>query len=565
MTEPVLGIDFGTSCCRVAVADSRGDRASARLVSVDKRAAVFPSLVCVDFLGGGLAGDEAERLAALDPGSVIWGAKALLGSDAGEKPSADGEACDSAVFARSDWGGPRCERRPDGSIGLRVRTTEEGPREITPGTGEAPPGTVEPLQAVTELFRLAREMARRDLGLPIVRCVIAVPPAFGPGRREIIAAAASAAGLDVLGLIGEGVASVLAHCGTGRQRAGSAGECFVTIDAGGGFTGLTVVARDGARYRELAATGTRLGGEGIEDHLARYLLEEFSRQPDWPSESPSLLGRLRRTASEAMPYLAKEESFPVVILAAGRTYAYLLTRSQVNKIGEPIARYVRENVPKLWHRWGPAGGGKDGVVGPVLLPVGGLTRAPFLQQVLKSVLDRDRARVVKPLPLESVALGAALWGQAMVQPDASAKEATGGIQLASVAPWTIAVGREASDPRVLIPAGSSLPCQATCGGIGLGEGGDGRAALRLLEAPLGDQPVFREIGQVCLESGGQRRIAGLKVRLVVSLTSSGRLQVKAQDEATNEPVAARVRFSGLALEGDGASAKEQQSSVAETA
>jgi len=49
------------------------------------------------------------------------------------------------------------------------------------------------------------------------------------------------------------------------------------------------------------------------------------------------------------------------------------------------------------------------------------------------------------------------------------------------------------------------------------------------------------------------------------LTSSGRLQVKAQDEATNEPVAARVRFSGLALEGDGASAKEQQSSVAETA
>jgi len=560
MIEPVLGIDFGTSCCRVAVADSRGSRASARLVSVDKKVAVFPSLACVDLLGGGGAGGQVEHLAALDPGSVIWGVKALLGDDAREDPTA---THDSAVFAHSDWGGPQCESRPDGSIGLRVGDTGEDLWEVSPRTGDASPRTVEPLRAVTELFRLARDLAQRDLGLPVVRCVIAVPPAFGPGRREIIVAAAEAAGLDVLGLVGEGAASVLAHCGAGRQRAGGAGECFVAVDVGGGFTGITLVTRDGVRFRELAATGTRLGGEGIEDHLARYLLEEFSRQPGWPGQSSSLLGRLRRTASEAMPYLAKEQSFPVVILTAGRTYAYLLTRSQVDKLGESIARYLRETVPKLCSDWGLAGHGKDRVKAPVVLPAGGLTRTPFLQRALKSLLKS--VSVAKSLPLESVALGAALWGQTLVGLESSAKGKGGGIQLASVAPWTIALGSEEGEPRVLVPAGSSLPCQATCSGIGLGGSGEGRATLRLLEAPMGGKPAFREIGQIRLKAGGQGQTEGVKVRLVVSLTTSGRLLVKALDEATDEPVAARVRFSGLALEGDGASAKEQQSSVAETA
>lgn len=557
MAEPVLGIDFGTSFCRVAVAESRGKRVVPRLLFAGQVPAAFPSVVSVDPMGVCLAGEEARRLVVVEPGWVIHGAKRLLRGGEG-----DGGA-GAPVLARSDWGGPRCETEPSGSVLFRVGAGGTDP--------EASAQDVSPLRAVTAVLRLARETAGQALGLPVARCVIGVPPVFGPGEREMMARAAAEAGLDVLGLIDEGLAVTLAHCATAKgKHRHDARRHFLTVDVGGGFTGMTLVQTDGHHYREMAVTGTRLGGEEIEHRLAQYLVEEYRRIPGWPVQEPSVLGHVRQMAGAAMVRLSEEESLPVVLYHGGRTFASLLSRSQVERLGEDIARCLRETLPQLWFNWGPcAGSGKQEIRLPVIVPAGGLVRLAFIQRALKTALPG--AEVVAPMPAESVAQGAALWGWALVSGDEGTDEATGALRTASVAPWTIAVGRSAGEPAVLVRAGSSLPCRAVCEKISLGEPGESRAILRLLEAPgvvsqpAGGGAAFRPFAEVRVEVPGSpkspagqpaepgaagtesegSRLTGRRASLALTLTADGRMQVLVTEEASGHAIPAGLWFYGV--------------------
>jgi molecular chaperone DnaK (HSP70) len=578
MAEPVLGIDFGTSFCRVAVAESRGNRVVPRLLSVSQVPAVFPSVAGVDPLGTWLAGDDACRFAAVEPGWAVHGAKRLLGRGEGK-----GDAgCPDLV--RSDWGGPKCETGSDGSVLLRLPTGDDD--------ADSDDIRVSPLRVVSEILRLARENARQALGLPVVRCVIGVPAVFGPGEREMIARTAGVAGLDVLALIDEGLAVTLAHCGSAKGKRRDDGPLhYLAVDVGGGFTSVTLVRRDGCRYRELAATGFRLGGEDIQHLLAGRLLEEYGRMPGWPTQAGGLLGHVRRMAGAALSRLSAEESLPAVVFHDGRTFASLLSRSQVDRLGEDIARRLREVVPALWLDSEPAttAAGQAARL-PVILPAGGLGRAPFVQRALKTALPD--AEVAAPMPAESVALGAALWGWTLVSGDEGADEATGVLRTASVAPWTIAVGRSAGEPAVLVRAGSSLPCRAVCEWKTLAEPREPRAVLRLFEAhgSGGDAPAaeaaFNPIGEIRLEIPGSEKGAaasspgahgagassirsegatgefsdedsagaagdqapGTWMRLVLTVAPDGRLRVAATDAGSGRPIRADLRFYGLADE-----------------
>jgi len=518
----------------------------------------FPGVAGVDHSGTWLTGEAASQLTAVAPGRVVFGVKGLLRGGAA-KPG-HGRSC--RTLARSAWGGPTCTETPDGGLFLGILSGEGG-------VGSPAPESVRPVHAAAEILDHARQRAQKALGLPVSRCVIAVPALFGPAEREMIVWAAREARLDVLALIHDGLAMALTR-GTSRR---ASREVLIVVGVGAGFTSVSLMTRDGDHYRELVATGVPLGGENIEDRIAGYLLEEFKRQPGWPAHDRAPLATVRHAAAEAVSRLAWKDTVPVVVLHGGRTFNALLSRSQIETFREPISHYLHQTISRLWQDWGEwaralTGGRRP----PVIVSGGGLAATASVRRTLRSVLEG--AKVERASPSGSVALGASLWGQALVRGGLAPSSATRRTMIATVAPWTIALGRGKNKPRVIVPAGSTLPHQAAFSGIDLGKAKDGRAVIRLYEASAegsaGGQPEdFTWIGDIQCQD---RRTAFSPthteapvpvaeaavdssprgpITLRASLTQDGRLAVQAQGADGESAVSMRLRYPGLEVLGGG--------------
>jgi molecular chaperone DnaK len=255
------------------------------------------------------------------------------------------------------------------------------------------------------LMKLKRD-AEAVLGEPVERAVITVPAYFDDAQRTATKEAGQIAGLEVLRIVNEPTAAALAY-GLGR----SGDETILVFDLGGGTFDVSVLEiGDGVFEVKATAGDTHLGGDDWDEAVVEDLVEQFRREHGVDlSSDPMSLQRLKEAAERAKIELSQTTSSQVNLPFITATDAgplhleRLISRAQFESMTADLLDRCRQPVLQAVADAGVSLGGIDHVI-----LVGGSTRMPAVQELVRSLTGKDPHRGVNPD--EVVALGAAVQG-----------------------------------------------------------------------------------------------------------------------------------------------------------
>ena len=378
---PLLGIDFGTSTARAAVAADR----ELKMVTHAGGGLSIPAVVAFPpaASGGGppLVGNAAAAVSARHPERTVVAIKRLLGRrlDSPEVKHHRQTVPYDLVAARS------------GDVRVRVGRRHHAPQDVA--------GYV---------IGALRSAAERQFGGPITEAVVAVPALFNDLERQAIRDAARIAGLNVMGLVTESAAAVLGS-GVFPTRKGQERKTLVYHLGGGSCEVAAVVV--GPAGIEVAGNGGDgfLGGEDFDHRLVGLIVEEFLRNggPD-PRHDRGFLARLKGAVEDAKIQLSTAEAVDVHVpaLAGLRPGLFRLDRERLETLVQDLLdRTVWACEAALREaKWSVAD------IEAVLL-VGGQTRMPRIRAQLTEVCGRPPFDV--PAGEAVVALGAAQQAAAL--------------------------------------------------------------------------------------------------------------------------------------------------------
>jgi molecular chaperone DnaK len=377
VTDPIIGIDLGTSNSSVAVVDDQG---RARVLTDGKGRGVVPSIVSFHPSGEVLIGGEAKHRRPNDPRNTVFSIKRIIGRAYGTLEV--GEARRRSPFAIYKGDGDR-------------------PQVVT----RAGKFTAEEISAL--ILDHMRRIAETALGQPVERAVITVPANFHEAQRQATAAAAEIAGIVAVRLLNEPTAAALAY-GHGRPRQ----ETVAVYDFGGGTFDVSILRLNNDVYEVLATAGDMfLGGEDIDDRLVEHEVAQFlARHRVDLRTDPEVIERLRATIEGVKCALSTKTR--AVVLAEGVAMgpggapldlSSTLTRDQLNGLIKDI---VDRSFPVVDEALRLAQLG-PGDIDEVIL-VGGTTRIPYVRQRVAEHFGRAPRTDVDPE--QAVALGAAIQG-----------------------------------------------------------------------------------------------------------------------------------------------------------
>ncbi|TNK83261.1 molecular chaperone DnaK [Mycoplasmopsis pullorum] len=292
-----------------------------------------------------------------------------------------------------------------------------------------------------------KEYAEKKLGQKVSKAVITVPAYFDNAQREATKIAGKIAGLDVLRIINEPTAAALAF---GLDK-GEKSMKVLVYDLGGGTFDVSVLELEEGTFEVLSTSGdNHLGGDDWDNEIVKWMINKIKDNYNYdPSQDKMAMARLKETAEKAkidlssqsvaninLPFLAVTESGPVnVELELKRSEFDAMTAYLVDKTRKPIEDALKE------------AGITANDLHEVLL-VGGSTRIPAVQEMVKITLGKEPNRSINPD--EVVAIGAAIQG-AVLAGDID------DILLLDVTPLTLGIETEGGIATPLIPRNTKIP------------------------------------------------------------------------------------------------------------
>lgn len=353
MTEPVIGIDLGTTLSVVAWLDNNG---TPKTIPNEEGELVTPSVVFFD-TSETIVGREAVKAAEFDPQLVATFAKRNMGDDAYEK-------------------------------------------EI--GGCHFPPEVIQAL-----VLRKLKRDAEAKLG-PISKAVITVPAYFTEPRRKATQDAGRLAGLDVIDIINEPTAAAIAYGveqgfltvdGKTKQS-----ERVLVYDLGGGTFDVTLMEISSGQFNAIATAGdVHLGGIDWDERLAAHLAGQFSNEHGVDlTEDLAGWEKLLRLAADTKYSLTARDQAPVAVAHEGQSVRLKISRAEFEDLTADLLDRTRLTVKRMMKE---AGMSWDDITR--LLLVGGSSRMPMV----RSMLEKESGKVAdRSLSLdEAVAHGAAIY------------------------------------------------------------------------------------------------------------------------------------------------------------
>merc|ERR1719284_1392353 len=251
-----------------------------------------------------------------------------------------------------------------------------------------------------------KETAEGHLGRNVAQAVVTVPAYFNDAQRQATKDAGKISGLDVLRIINEPTAAALAF-GMDKKD----GQILAVYDLGGGTFDISVLEISGGVFEVKATNGdTSLGGEDFDNAILQFLVGEFKKSQGIDLSADKLaLQRLREAAETAKIELSSKVQTDVNLpfITADQTgpkhLNLQITRSKLESIVEDFL--MRTKAP--CEACNKDAGVKPGEIDEVLL-VGGMTRMPKVNEIVRSVYNKDPSKAVNPD--EAVAMGAAIQG-----------------------------------------------------------------------------------------------------------------------------------------------------------
>jgi len=262
-----------------------------------------------------------------------------------------------------------------------------------------------PSQVGAFVLAKMKETAEAYLGRPVTEAVVTVPAYFNDAQRQATKDAGRIAGLDVKRIINEPTAAALSY-GADRKEG-----LFAVYDLGGGTFDVSILEMSGGVFEVKATNGdTFLGGEDFDNALLRHLMATFKADTGIDLAGDKLaIQRLREAAEKAKCELSSAATTDVNLpfitadAAGAKHLSVTLTRAKLESLTADLLERTKQPCLDCMKDAGVAAGD----IKEVLL-VGGMTRMPRVQAIVKDVFKKEPSRGVNPD--EVVACGAALQG-----------------------------------------------------------------------------------------------------------------------------------------------------------
>ncbi|MBD2326499.1 molecular chaperone DnaK [Alkalinema sp. FACHB-956] len=415
----VVGIDLGTTNSVVAVMEGGKPVVIANVEGMR----TTPSVVGISKDGERLVGQMARRQAVLDPQNTFYGIKRFVGRKYSELTPQSKQV-------------PYTVRRDDrGNVRVNCPRLDKdfAPEEIS-----------------AMVLRKLAEEASRYLGEPVTGAVITVPAYFNDSQRQATRDAGRIAGLEVKRILNEPTAASLAYGLDRRQN-----ELVLVFDLGGGTFDVSVLEVGDGVFEVRSTSGdTQLGGGDFDMAIVNWLADEFLEAEgiDLRKDRQSLQ-RLTEAAEKAKIELSgvnvTDINLPFITATADgpKHIETRLTRSQFEGLCNDLLSRIRMPVKQAL---------RDAGLGPMdideVVLVGGGTRMPMVQDIVRNILGREPNQNVNPD--EVVAIGAAIQAGVLA---GELKD----ILLLDVTPVSIGLETVGGVMKKLIPRNTTIPVRRT--------------------------------------------------------------------------------------------------------
>ena len=409
----IIGIDLGTTNSCVAVMD--GSEATVIVNSEGQR--TTPSIVAYTAKGERLVGQSAKNQMVTNPKNTIFSVKRFMGRRFDEVGD-ENQLLPYEVVAGSN-----------GDARVKIDDKEFSPPEISAAI-------LQKMKATAEEF----------LGEKITEAVITVPAYFNDAQRQATKDAGRIAGLEVKRIINEPTAASLAF-GMDKKKEGK----IAVYDLGGGTFDISILEIGDGVFEVKSTNGdTHLGGDNFDHALIEWMIAEFKSQSGIDLSADTMaLQRLKEAAEKAKIELSNKQNADInlpFITADATGPKHLVLNITRAKFEQLIGDLVRKTEVPCQTALKDAGLSASEIDEVIL--VGGSTRIPMVQELVKNVFGKEPSKGVNPD--EAVAVGAAVQGGIL---SGNVKD----ILLLDVTPLSLGIETLGGVMTVLIPKNTTIP------------------------------------------------------------------------------------------------------------